>query len=85
MVRHFCGGYLWYIGWLVLVCRGQRIPKRRHRQAIDIVYLQGAIVLAYPEHKKRGRYLAIWLAFKNSGQIVGGYVGFYLFPTIDQF
>ncbi|KAF5373346.1 hypothetical protein D9615_007462 [Tricholomella constricta] len=33
---------------------------------------EGAIVLAYPEHKKRGRYLAIWLAFKNSGQIVGG-------------
>ncbi|KAG6865707.1 hypothetical protein C0991_012523 [Blastosporella zonata] len=32
----------------------------------------GAIVLAYPEHRKRGRYLAIWLAFKNSGQIVGG-------------
>ncbi|KAF9005977.1 major facilitator superfamily domain-containing protein [Cyathus striatus] len=33
---------------------------------------EGAVVLAYPEHKKRGRYLAIWLAFKNSGQIVGG-------------
>ncbi|RDB23856.1 hypothetical protein Hypma_009037 [Hypsizygus marmoreus] len=33
---------------------------------------EGAIVLAYPEHRKRGRYLAIWLAFKNSGQIVGG-------------
>ncbi|RDB23863.1 hypothetical protein Hypma_009038 [Hypsizygus marmoreus] len=33
---------------------------------------EGAIVLSYPEHKKRGRYLAIWLAFKNSGQIVGG-------------
>ncbi|KAF9453594.1 MFS general substrate transporter [Macrolepiota fuliginosa MF-IS2] len=33
---------------------------------------EGAIVLAYPEHQKRGRYLAIWLAFKNSGQIVGG-------------
>ncbi|KAF8075059.1 major facilitator superfamily domain-containing protein [Lyophyllum atratum] len=33
---------------------------------------EGTIVLAYPEHKKRGRYLAIWLAFKSSGQIVGG-------------
>jgi len=33
---------------------------------------EGAIVLAYPEHKKRGRYLAIWQAFKSSGQIVGG-------------
>ncbi|KAG6910231.1 hypothetical protein DXG01_012366 [Tephrocybe rancida] len=33
---------------------------------------EGAIVLSYPEHAKRGRYLAIWSAFKNSGQIVGG-------------
>ncbi|GLB41725.1 putative ion channel regulatory protein UNC-93 [Lyophyllum shimeji] len=33
---------------------------------------EGAIVLAYPEHRKRGRYLAIWQAFKSSGQIVGG-------------
>lgn len=33
---------------------------------------EGSIVLAYPEHSKRGRYLAIWLAFKNSGQIIGG-------------
>lgn len=28
--------------------------------------------MSYPEHKKRGRYLAIWLAFKNNRQIVGG-------------
>lgn len=35
---------------------------------------KGAVVLAYPEHRKRGRYLAIWLASKNSGQIIGGYV-----------
>lgn len=33
---------------------------------------EGAIVLAYPEHSRRGRYLAMWLAFKNSGQIIGG-------------
>lgn len=33
---------------------------------------EGAVVLSYPEHRKRGRYLAIWLCFKNSGQIVGG-------------
>lgn len=29
-------------------------------------------MLAYPEHRKRGRYLAIWLTSKNSGQIIGG-------------
>ncbi|KAJ3571908.1 hypothetical protein NP233_g3432 [Leucocoprinus birnbaumii] len=33
---------------------------------------EGAIVLAYPEQRKRGRYLALWLAFKNSGQVIGG-------------
>ncbi|KXN86553.1 hypothetical protein AN958_09857 [Leucoagaricus sp. SymC.cos] len=33
---------------------------------------EGVIVLAYPEHRKRGRYLVIWLGFKNSGQILGG-------------
>lgn len=31
-----------------------------------------AIVLAYPEPHKRGKYLALWLFFKNSGQIVSG-------------
>jgi MFS family permease len=30
---------------------------------------EGAIVLSYPEHAKRGRYLALWLGFKNSGQV----------------
>lgn len=33
---------------------------------------EGSIVLSYPEHAKRGRYLALWLAFKNSGQLIGG-------------
>ena len=33
---------------------------------------EGAIILSYPEHAKRGRYLALWLAFKNSGQLIGG-------------
>ncbi|GAA5988888.1 hypothetical protein JCM11641_002111 [Rhodosporidiobolus odoratus] len=34
--------------------------------------VEGAIVLAYPPPKLRGRYLAIWLASKNSGQILAG-------------
>ncbi|POY74903.1 hypothetical protein BMF94_1879 [Rhodotorula taiwanensis] len=33
---------------------------------------EGAIVLSYPEPHKRGRYLAIWLFFKNSGTILAG-------------
>ncbi|RSL43056.1 hypothetical protein CEP54_015236 [Fusarium duplospermum] len=33
---------------------------------------EGAIILSYPEHAKRGRYLALWLGFKNSGQLIGG-------------
>lgn len=33
---------------------------------------EGSIVLSYPEHAKRGRYLALWLGFKNSGQLIGG-------------
>lgn len=27
---------------------------------------EGAIILSYPQHAKRGRYLSLWLAFKNS-------------------
>lgn len=41
---------------------------------LDLNRAEGAIVLSYPEHRKRGRYLAIWLMFKNSGQIIGGCV-----------
>ncbi|KAI6461010.1 hypothetical protein MCOR17_006498 [Pyricularia oryzae] len=33
---------------------------------------EGAVILSYPEHRKRGRYLALWMAFKNSGQMIGG-------------
>lgn len=34
--------------------------------------LAQAIVLSYPEQHKRGRYLAVWLFFKNSGTILAG-------------
>ncbi|KAH3670364.1 hypothetical protein OGAPHI_000879 [Ogataea philodendri] len=33
---------------------------------------EGAIIIGYPEEHKRGRYLAYWLAFRNSGSIIGG-------------
>jgi hypothetical protein len=35
---------------------------------------EGAIVLAYPEKHRRGRYLAFWLASRIIGQMVGGAV-----------
>lgn len=35
---------------------------------------EGAIMLSYPEQHTRGRYLAYWLCFRNSGSIVGGII-----------
>ena len=35
---------------------------------------EGAIVLAYPEKNRRGKYLAYWLASRIVGQMVGGSV-----------
>lgn len=33
---------------------------------------EGAIMLSYPEPEKRGKYLAYWLCYRNSGAILGG-------------
>lgn len=33
---------------------------------------EGAIMLTYPPPETRGRYLAYWLAYRNSGAILGG-------------
>jgi sugar phosphate permease len=33
---------------------------------------EGAILLSYPAPNERGRWLAVWLAAKNSGQILAG-------------
>lgn len=33
---------------------------------------EGAIMLSYPPPESRGRYLAYWLAYRNSGAILGG-------------
>lgn len=50
---------------MVISCLSQMYPSDNAK---------GAIILAYPEHSKRGRYLALWSAFKNMGQVVGGSV-----------
>ena len=35
---------------------------------------EGAIMLRYPEPHNRGKYLAYWLCYRNSGSIVGGII-----------
>lgn len=35
---------------------------------------EGAIVLAYPEREKQGKYLSYWLSFRVLGQFVGGLI-----------
>jgi MFS family permease len=34
--------------------------------------VEGAISTGYPEHHKRGRYIATWFTFRNFGNIIGG-------------
>ncbi|KAH9894625.1 MFS general substrate transporter [Xylariomycetidae sp. FL2044] len=36
--------------------------------------VEGAIMLSYPEPHVRGRYLAYWLSYRNSGSILGGII-----------
>ncbi|KAK6070105.1 duf895 domain membrane protein [Seiridium cupressi] len=35
---------------------------------------EGAVMLSYPAPEKRGRYLAYWLTYRNSGSILGGII-----------
>jgi sugar phosphate permease len=35
---------------------------------------EGAIMLSYPPPESRGRYLAYWLTYRNSGAILGGII-----------
>lgn len=35
---------------------------------------EGAIMLSYPEPHTRGKYLAYWLCYRNSGGILGGVI-----------
>jgi MFS family permease len=45
---------------------------------------EGAIVLAYPEKHKRGKYLAYWLASRIIGQMIGGAVSLGINVKSDQ-
>lgn len=35
---------------------------------------EGAIMISYPSPENRGKYLAYWLAYRNSGSIIGGVI-----------
>ncbi|EFQ34600.1 uncharacterized protein GLRG_09744 [Colletotrichum graminicola M1.001] len=35
---------------------------------------EGAVMLSYPEPENRGRYLAYWLYYRNSGSILSGII-----------
>lgn len=56
-VRSFC--------WLVL-------DRKPCSTTFTHLQSEAAIMVSYPEPWKRGRYLSMWLAYRNSGSILGG-------------
>ncbi|GAA5831363.1 hypothetical protein JCM5353_007141 [Sporobolomyces roseus] len=43
--------------------------------------VEGSCVMGYPEPRKRGKYLAYWLAFRNGGMLLGGAINLGLNAT----
>lgn len=46
--------------------------------------VEGAIATGYPEHHKRGRYIATWFTFRNFGNIIGGSVALGINHKVNQ-
>ncbi|OHF01899.1 hypothetical protein CORC01_02777 [Colletotrichum orchidophilum] len=46
--------------------------------------VEGAIATGYPEHHKRGRYVATWFTFRNFGMIIGGAISLALNHKVNQ-
>ncbi|KAJ5790944.1 uncharacterized protein N7518_007955 [Penicillium psychrosexuale] len=46
--------------------------------------VEGAVATGYPEHHKRGRYIATWFTFRNFGNIIGGAVSLGINHTVDK-
>ncbi|KAK1637923.1 hypothetical protein BDP81DRAFT_460522 [Colletotrichum phormii] len=46
--------------------------------------VEGAIATAYPEHHKRGHYVATWFTFPNFGMIIGGAISLALNHKVNQ-
>lgn len=45
---------------------------------------EGAVILAYPERRKQGRYTSYWLMYRVLGQLVGGAINLGLNANNDQ-
>lgn len=46
--------------------------------------VEGAIATGYPEHHKRGRYIATWFTFRNFGNVVGGAISLALNVNVNE-
>ncbi|KAI1650925.1 MFS general substrate transporter [Daldinia loculata] len=46
--------------------------------------VEGAVSTGYPEHHKRGRYIATWFTFRNFGNIIGGAISLGLNVNVNQ-
>lgn len=46
--------------------------------------VEGAIATGYPEHHKRGRYIATWFTFRNFGNIIGGAISLAINHSVNH-
>lgn len=46
--------------------------------------VEGAISTGYPEHHKRGRYIATWFTFRNFGNVIGGAISLALNINVNK-
>jgi hypothetical protein len=58
------------IFWSVSIFLAPYFPSIK--RSTNIIQVEGAIATGYPEHHKRGRYIATWFTFRNFGNIIGG-------------
>ena len=68
-------GTEWFVLFGSAVCglsAGLFWTVRFSSEAVIDDQAEAAIMVSYPEPWKRGRYLSMWLAYRNSGSILGG-------------
>ncbi|OJD16260.1 hypothetical protein AJ78_03551 [Emergomyces pasteurianus Ep9510] len=46
--------------------------------------VEGAISTGYPEQHKRGRYIATWFTFRNTGNLIGGAIALAINNSVNQ-
>ncbi|GAA5863623.1 hypothetical protein JCM8547_003671 [Rhodosporidiobolus lusitaniae] len=75
-----CAGYAPYAGGLVLNLKNGStwlifVGSATCGLSAGLFWaVEGAVIMGYPEAWKRGRYLALWLGFRNAGQILSGII-----------